>query len=109
MSDEQKANIRKKLPKWLKAEPGFQFQDSEGDPVIVIGWGGWRDSEALGSLSLVPRTSTAEGSGLDERANYALFNIVFKPATLVGAYSYKGEWHLCSIPDLEDLENCSPL
>ena len=113
-TDERKAEIREKireagLADWFRCEPGFRFLDSDGAECIVIGWGGWRSDDPLGSLSLHPKTPLTKGSGLEDRHSFALYTLVFKPATLVGAYLYKGEHHLISIPDMEELNKCLPL
>jgi hypothetical protein len=70
-----------KLPKWFRenATAGFQFYDPDGDIVMVIGQGGWRDPN------------------YNHRRN--AYDLEFKPWTLVGAFLYKGEWHLCDLLD----------
>jgi hypothetical protein len=88
---------------WFRCEPGFRFLDSDGAECIVIGWGGYRSAEALGSLQLYAN----EKAGTP-RMGEALFSLEMHSATLVGAYLYKGEQHLCSIPDMEDLDKCQP-
>jgi hypothetical protein len=105
-TDERKAEVRKTIADagldWFRCEPGFRFLDADGDECIVIGWGGWREPDLLGALDLCPD----EHHG--HRRNHSLFTLQFKPATLVGAYSYKGEQCLMSIPDMEFLSCCKP-
>jgi len=82
---------------WFCTGPGFRFRDSEGDDCIVVGWGGYRTAEPLGNLELY-----------DEKIGLALFTLDMRPPTLVGAYLYKGEHFLFSIPDMENLAGCQP-
>lgn len=86
---------------WFKCEPGFRFTDSDGAECLVVGWGGWRKSEPLGSIDIHGRDGAP-------RQCYACFDVEFMPATLVGTFLYKGEHHLFSIPDMEDLGRCQP-
>lgn len=108
LTDERKAEVLTTLAEaglgWFLPEPGFRFRDSEADECIVIGWGGYRAAEPLGNLTIYP----SEKSGTPQMVE-ALYTLDFKPATLVGAYLYKGEHHLMSIPDMDNLERCSPV
>ena len=92
------------LGDWFKPEPGFRFLDGDGAECIVIGWGGFRTAEPLGSFQLYAN----EKAGTP-RMGEALYSLEFRPATLVGAYLYKGEHALMSIPDMEMLDECKPL
>jgi len=68
----EKTDMSEQLPDWFKPIPGFKFRDEDGDPCIVIGWGGWRDVEpSAGGVKLV-----------------------FKSCGLLYANLYKGEWHI---------------
>jgi hypothetical protein len=106
-TDERKNEIRLLLNDagldWFRCEPGFRFLDGDGAECIVIGWGGYRCAEALGSLQIYAN----EKAGTP-RMGEALYSLDFKPATLVGAYLYKGEQFLMSIPDMEMLFKCQP-
>jgi hypothetical protein len=110
VTDEDRSRARDKLRAagldgWFKVEPGFRFLDCDGDECVVIGWGGFRKAEPLGSLTLYPN----KDEGIIDRLGCALYSLKFHPATLVGAYLYKGEHHLLSIPDMERLNECRPL
>ena len=99
-TEETKSAIRVSLPDWMRTEPGFQFLDESGDLNIVLGWGGWRDAESLGSLQLY---QNEEHEAIVE----ALYTLKFKPPTLVIAYRYKGEWHLRSAGGM-NWDGCRP-
>ena len=108
ITQEDKNRVRRILDgaglDWFRCEPSFRFLDSDDDECIVVGWGGWRKAETIGSLQLHKNPE----KGLHERYSVGLCELQFRPATLVGAYSYKGEQFLCSIPDLEGLEGLKP-
>ncbi len=74
-------------PSWFSEKTGFQFYDPDDDLVIVLGYGGWRDIEVCDLIS--ERVDNKEQHKIG-----TLFDMVMKPRTLVGAYLYKGEWHL---------------
>ena len=90
------------LPEWLKPEPGFCFLDEGDDLNIVLGWGGYRETNSMGSFQLnLPDK--------DLNISEALFGIEFKKPTLVIAYKYKDEWHLRSAETKESWEGCRPI
>lgn len=68
-------------PKWFEATAGFRFRDPDGDIVMVVGEGGWRDVR-------FKSWSVAAGENNE---------VIFHPWTLVGVFNYKGEWHLCDL------------
>lgn len=72
------------VPGWFEAKSGFRFLDWAGDEVIVIGEGGWRNAAPVSSEWLQP----------------GLYTIEMKPWTLLGAFRYKGEWHLIDLLDV---------
>ena len=110
-TDERKREVIETLKAagldWFSTQVGFRFLDDDGAECIVIGWGGYRTPEILGSLQLHPETPLND-SGLSERVGLALFSMKMHPATLVGCYLYKGEQFLFSIPDMERLGECKP-
>lgn len=79
---------------WIKPEPGFRFFDGDGDEMVVIGWGGWRDFEIDGTV-------TINMGG--KKTQHSLYDMKMMPPTLVGANLFKGEWHLRDIPNMEGL------
>lgn len=107
LTDREKADILLKLPDWMDAVPGFRFI-WDNSMVIVIGWGGWREIDVFGSIRLVAKgKDTTHGCpdapDVQVKVSEILGAFKMKPATLLGAYSHKGEWFMCSIPDLEDM------
>lgn len=66
-----KTDMSKTFPVWFRPEPGFKFRDEDGDPCLVLGWGGWRDIDLSWGSS-----------------------VKFMPCGLLCAYYYKGEWHI---------------
>ncbi len=70
-----------KFPSWFKPEPGFRFEDGGGDRCIVIGEGGWRETETVPLMVGDNRIGNVD-------------HLVMHPWTLVIAYHYKGEWHM---------------
>lgn len=80
-----------RLPSWFLAVPGFTFFDSDGDMVRVIGWGAWRKPEIPSDPS--PVTIKVSGAGEADGVYVKVdVDISFKPAGLIAAYFYKGEW-----------------
>jgi hypothetical protein len=77
-------------PKWFEAVPGFRFRDPDGDIVMVVGQGGWREAVAMPG------------------GNY---DLKFHPWTLVGMFNYKGEWHPCDLTlhSAEYWAKCTPI
>jgi hypothetical protein len=79
----EKKNLSSMFPKWFKPIPGFKFRDQSGAPRIVIGWGGWRETEA---------------TPFDTPFGKLIGNVVkFNPCALLVAWSYKGEWFLSEL------------
>jgi len=103
VTDADKRKIMLTLPEWLRPEPGFRFVDEGGDTYIVLGFGGWREWAYKGAVSLV--SSNKDGS----RVSHTICDLVFHPATLVGAMLYKGEFSIIDIVAMEGLDQCKPL
>lgn len=82
-------------PKWFEQVPGFRFRDPDGDIVMVVGQGGWREAR-------FKSWSAAAGENNE---------VIFHPWTLVGVFNYKGEWHLCdlTVKPAKYWEKCTPI
>jgi hypothetical protein len=103
-TDEHKSAALAKLKAagmdWIKPEPGFRFLDGDGDEMIVIGWGGWRDFVSDGAITVSMGRKTTQ---------YPIYDMKMMPPTLVGVNLYKGEWYLRDIPNMEMLDQCRPI
>lgn len=67
---------RKRLPDWLKLEPGFMFR-YDADTAMVLGCGGYRSVDSNLRLEM-------------------------KPSGVLFTYRYKGEWHIADLLTIED-------
>ena len=88
-----------KFPEWFqrKQKPGFMFLDKDREPVMVIGEGGWRSTDSITLKAENSKTKESWTLGV-----HTLSTISMRPWTLVGAYFYKGEWHMCDLLDPEN-------
>lgn len=98
LTEADKDRVKTKLPSWFKPEMGFKFT-WDHCPAIVVGWGGWRSFDTAGETSVVIN---------HEKYGFSLGTHVFKPATLVCAFLYKGEWHLFSLEDDDNILDILP-
>lgn len=80
------------FPTWFKPEAGFKYIDGDGDLVVVLGDGKWRDDEPIGSVSL----SCDDGRII----NKTVYDLKFMGRGVIAAYFYKGEWHLTDVSDV---------
>jgi hypothetical protein len=74
---------------FLSSPRGTVFTDPDGDICVLLGEGGWRDVEYLGTLDMKGKAEV-------------LYSLVFKPKSLLFAYCYKKEWHIGDVMAQED-------
>ena len=89
----EKRDLSSQLPSWFSPAPGFKFRDADGDPCMVIGWGGWRDAKNVVHDSPFGRLVGTE--------------LEFKPCALLCAWFYKGEWYIGEV-NQKKLSNSQP-
>ncbi len=89
-----KKDLSSQYPTWFQPVPGFKFCDGEGDPYLVIGWGGWRSVET--KTVNTPLGQLTTGSAL-----------AFRPCALLCTYLYKGEWYMREVED-DIMKDASP-
>lgn len=81
-------------PAWFRPEAGFRFLDAQGDLVVVLGEGSYRDAEIV-----TPRARDSDG----EEHNFpAACIMIFKPEGFLIATRYKKEWHIWDLTRIQD-------